>query len=190
MSTIEHKLGLASKNLQKNLTDRQLFNLYTNLQNYISSLSLNDQEQYRELIEDVLSELENKYRIAYPISSKKLYGAKDAEISELLEKALLLLQNKYDLSKNEVKSYVKTGGDMISGRRYICKYLSYRNSQKQVCFLGISQKTINDPIICKVITYTAYATDKSNDKTIDFPFKDFDQALSLYETYLSQYVFN
>lgn len=187
MSTIEHKLGLVSINLKKNLADRQLFNLYTNLQNYISSLSLNDQEQYRDLIEETLNELENKYRVAYPISSKKLYGAKDAEVSELLEKTLAKLQETYDLSKNEVKTYVKTGGDMISGRRYICKYISYRNSKKQVCFLGISQNTIDDPIICKVRIYTAYTTDKSDDKDVDFPLKDFDQALSLYESYLTQY---
>ena len=102
-------------------THEQLKNMYNNIS---SSTEVNDYEK-----EALIEVVTKKIRIDFPAKAKKMLGSKDEQARILLEEIYATLNEEFDLSNpeiNDVKPGIKVGGDMISGRRYVCRYFSFK----------------------------------------------------------------
>ncbi|MEL7213721.1 MAG: hypothetical protein AAGK92_13745 [Pseudomonadota bacterium] len=102
-----------------------------------------------EGIDDVQREyliqlIEERLRIVSPSAATKVFGPKDSEAREILEQIFLRTCSEFDLSQNQVKNGVKTGGDMIAGRKHVDVYISYKNDGKWRASLAWLQDTPAD----------------------------------------------
>ena len=85
--------------------------------------------------ENLIEVVEKKIKVNFPAKAKKQFGSKDAEAVIVLQEIYAKLDAEFDLSNNEknaVKSGVKVGGDMISGKKYVCRYFSFKTKQTKV----------------------------------------------------------
>ncbi len=170
-----------------NKTEKELLNLYANLKNEMAKLDDQAFESVKEIYEQLVGEFENNLRIRFPKAAKKLYGAKDLEVREKLTKTLTEMTLHYPLEQSVLENKVKTGGDMIAGRKYLCVYISFKNSDQKCCFLGASQISILDPLTWNVISYTAYL--KPSDAVIkSFDGQDYNGAVAYYQDLLVQLI--
>lgn len=80
--------------------------------------------------EDLIQLIEERLRSVSPSAATKVFGPKDSEAREFLEQVFLRTCSDFDLSQNQVKNGVKTGGDMIAGRKHVDVYISYKNNDK------------------------------------------------------------
>lgn len=79
-----------------------------------------------ELDEAVLQRL----RVVSPAIAKRLGGPKDEQGREFLQTLYERIAAEFDLSGNQLKNGVKTGGYMINGTRYVDVYISYKTATK------------------------------------------------------------
>ncbi len=120
----------------KEMNDLQYFNLYQNTLNYED---ITDYE--REILTEKLVSI---LRVKFPKKSRKILGNKSTAAQELLEEILTEIKKEFNFDKNKVGSHVKVGGSMISGKEFVCWYISYKNSKGISCGLGYHQQTAND----------------------------------------------
>ena len=100
---------------------KELINLYKNAQ---SVNSIVDSQK-----ESIIEAIEKSTRLKFPAAAKKMFGAKDSEARDILEKLYSRISGSCNLEKNKLKNGVKTGGGMIAGDCYIQIYLSYKNEK-------------------------------------------------------------
>ena len=120
----------------KEMNNQQYFNLYQNTLNYED---ISDYE--REILTEKLVSI---LRIKFPKQSSKILGNKSTDAQELLEEILTEIKKEFSWDKNRVGSHVKVGGSMVSGKEFVCWYISYKNSKGISCGLGYHQQTPND----------------------------------------------
>ena len=111
----------------KDRTYDQLRNFYQNIHD---SDIITEYER-----ENLIEVVEKKIKINFPAKAKKQFGSKDAEAVIVLQDIYAKLDAEFDLSnkeKNAVKSGVKVGGDMISGKKYVCRYFSFKTKETKV----------------------------------------------------------
>lgn len=109
------------------------------LRNAATYSKLSDQQ--RELC---VSAVEKRIREVAPAIAKKIFGSKDIEAAAYLDDVLRDLSASGLFSGNNVGSKVKYGGDMISGVKYIERYISYKSNLGTNVALGWVQNTIEE----------------------------------------------
>jgi hypothetical protein len=136
--------------------------------------------------EYLLEVIEIKIRKDFPKHAKKILGGKSEEAQKLLGEFHQTLTNEFDWSKNKVLTKVKVGGSMISGKEYICWYISYKNEFKYKCELAYHQKTIEeDPYL--IVEYLEIGNNNNNENEMQtFPVQLKDEALNLFRTFLNK----
>ena len=120
----------------KEQTKAELITLFNNANNH----SIITDEQKELLIEAV----EKKLRKYFPSDAKKILGSKGKKAQDLLEEILSTLKKEFDWSNNKVGSKVKAGGSMISGKQYVCYYISYKNEDNFSTGFHFTQNTPED----------------------------------------------
>ncbi|MDE4175692.1 hypothetical protein PXK01_16135 [Phaeobacter sp. PT47_59] len=112
--------------------------------------------------EDLIQLIEERLRSVSPSAATKVFGPKDSEAREFLEQVFLRTCSEFDLSQNQVKNGVKTGGDMIAGRKHVDVYISYKNNDKWRTSLAWLQDTPADVPYLRVEKLQVGSQDKTN----------------------------
>ncbi|WP_134012572.1 hypothetical protein [Litoreibacter halocynthiae] len=112
--------------------------------------------------EDLIQLIEERLRSVSPSAATKVFGPKDSEAREILEQVFLRTCSEFDLSQNQVKNGVKTGGDMIAGRKHVDVYISYKNDDKWRASLAWLQDTTADVPNLRVEKLQVGSQDKTN----------------------------
>lgn len=145
--------GFVEKINSGKYSQKELVTLYKN-----TLASKNASESDREKI---VSAIELSLKIKFPAAAKKMFGAKDADARDILDKIFNSMIAQFDLSSNTVGNGVKTGGLMISGEYYIDVYLSYKNNDKQAAFLNLTQEKADGELVARVGRYQTASKDTS-----------------------------
>ena len=162
----------------KDLSAKSLGNIYNNTLNH------NDLTEFER--EELIEAIEKKIRTANPREAKKLFGPKDLQARELLNKVHQGLASEFDLSKNKVGLGVKTGGHMIAGRAYIDVYISYKNSEKWHLGLGLMQEKADTEQTINVKLYQGSENNEVGKEIIEFTKDELDNAVEKYKQLLKQ----
>ena len=167
----------------KEHSKNELINFFNNAMNYPD---INDLER-----ETIVEAVEKKMRIKFPNTAKKILGGKSAEAKELLEEIFSILKEEFDWSQSRVKNKVKPCGSMISGKEYVCWYISYKNDQGYNTGFHYKQKTLEDDPFLEIDYRRAGKSDKNHTKNIDkkiFSVELKEDALNIYRNYLSKVI--
>ena len=135
-SKISEKVLKVEKSIEKEDKIKVLQSWYDNIKNY-AGIS----EYEREYLVDAV---EKKIRVKFPNKAKKILGGKSAKAQELLDEVYKTLTQEFDWSNNNVGNKVKVGGSMISGKEFVCWYISYKNDNGYSTGLHYRQKTAED----------------------------------------------
>lgn len=84
----------------------------------------------------------NRLRVISPAIATRLGGPKDEQGREFLQSLYERISAKFDLSGNQLKNGVKTGGYMINGTRYVDVYISYKTATKENLSLAWIQNDV------------------------------------------------
>ncbi len=114
--------------------------------------------------EDLIQLIENRLRSVSPSAATKVFGPKDSEAREYLAQVFWQTSSEFDLSQNQVKNGVKTGGDMIAGRKHVDVYISYKNKNKWRAALTWLQDTPADVPYLRVEKIQVGTKDKTNEE--------------------------
>lgn len=134
--------------------------------------------------EDLIQLIEERLRSVSPSAATKVFGPKDSEAREYLEQVFGQTSSDFDLSQNQVKNGVKTGGDMIAGRKHLDVYISYKNSDKWRAALAWLQDTPADVPYLRVEKLQVGAQDKTNGEEELFAAHQIDLAVEEYRRML------
>ena len=162
------------------LSQAQLQTQYKNVVSY-PDLSESDLELF-------VSALEDQLRIRFPAAAKKIFGAKDAGAREILLNIDKKIKQQHDLSKNRLKDGVKTGGDMISGRKYLSVYISYKNSSNFGASFVLEQDTLDSELTAVINKYKTGGKDKGTIEKRTFGIDAIEEAKKLYRTFISDII--
>lgn len=164
----------------KEHSKNELINFFNNAINYPD---INDLER-----ETIVEAVEKKMRIKFPKAAKKILGGKSAKAQELLEEIFSILKKEFDWSKSKVKDTVKPCGSMISGKEFVCWYISYKNDQGYNTGLHYKQKNSEDEPYLE-IDYRKVGKEHEGDREVKiFPVELKEDALNLYRSYLSKII--
>ena len=179
MSDISEKVQKALDRINsKDLSKQELINSFNNIN---ENTEITDIER-----EELISVVEKKMRIKFPNAAKKMLGSKSKKAQELLQEIFEELKNDFDWSKNKVKSHVKVCGSMISGKEYVCWYISYKNDEGYSTGLSYHQITSEDDPFLEV-DYRRVGKDYEKDREVKkFPVQLKDEAVTLFKTHLSK----
>ena len=155
------------------------------LQNFYNNF--NNSKEISEYEKEFLTEVvEKKIRVEFPSKAKKILGGKSEKAKELLEEVMIKLLKEFDWSNNKVGTKVKAGGSMISGKEFVCHYISYKNDQGYSTGLGYHQITPKDDPFLEV-DYRRVGKDYEKDREVrKFPVQLKDEAITLFKTHLSK----
>lgn len=139
----------------------------------------------RELI---VEEIELKLREISPSQATKAFGPKDATARNFLEAVFDTISKGFNLRENQVRNGVKVGGDMISGRKNIDMYISYKNSEKwHVGLSWIQDSLASEPYL----RFRRYQNGLSNLESFsekNFSVSESDSAVEYYSVALKEIV--
>lgn len=146
-------------------------------------------KSYKGLLEEDRSNLLEEAQIALRQKNtgkaNELFGPKDLEAKDTLNRIYEMIAAKYDLSKNLVNNGVKIGGDMIAGRVHVDVYFSYKNIEKwHTTFAWIEEEPTSQAYF-KIANYWS-GREHSSLREEKFALKDEEQAIVLYEDYLKR----
>lgn len=98
---------------------------------------------------DTLNEaIMQRLRVVSPAIAKRLGGPKDAQGREFLAAFLENLSETFDLSGNQLKSGVKSGGFMLNGTRHVDVYISYKTATgKNLSLVWIQEDAGSKPYL-------------------------------------------
>ena len=181
MNSISSKVSKVINIIEaKDLSKKELINYFNNINNY-PSISENERERLIEVVE-------KKMRVNFPNTAKKILGGKSSKARELLDNFFSKLIVDFDWSKNKVGTRVKAGGSMISGKEYVCWYISYKNEKGYSTGLHYRQLTPEtDPYL--EIDFRKVGKHFENEKKLNkFPVELKDDAFSLFKEYLIQII--
>lgn len=101
----------------------------------------------------IVAAVEAQMRGQFPKGANRMFGKKKADTTLLLESVCEVLAMRVDLSKNKVKSGVKPGGEMLSGRKVVNEFISFRGLRGYGAYLSLEQHTVNSELIVAVGHY-------------------------------------
>jgi hypothetical protein len=84
----------------------------------------------------------HRLRVVSPAIATRLGGPKDEQGREFLNALYERIAADFDLSGNQLKNGVKTGGYMINGMQYVDVYISYKTATKKNLSLAWIQKDV------------------------------------------------
>ena len=173
---ISEKVLKVEQSIEKEDKIKVLQNWYDNIKNFVGI-----SEYEREYLVDAV---EKKIRVKFPNKAKKILGGKSAKAQELLDEVYKTLTQEFDWSNNNVGNTVKVGGSMISGKEFVCWYISYKNDEGYSTGLHYRQKTAEDDPYLDV-DYRRVGKDYENDREVKiFPVQLKDEAVNLFREYL------
>ncbi|WP_172978570.1 MULTISPECIES: hypothetical protein [unclassified Ruegeria] len=138
--------------------------------------------------EDLIETIEERLRSISPGVATKVFGPKDSAARECLEQIFLRTASEFDLSGNEVKNGVKTGGDMIAGRKHVDVYISYKNNEKWRAALAWLQDSPGDQAYLRVEKILVGTQNKNDGEDALFSVQQVDLAEEKYRQILSELV--
>jgi hypothetical protein len=162
----------------KEQTKAELIALFNNANNH---KDISD-EQKELLIETV----EKKLRKYFPSDAKKILGSKGKKAQDLLEEILSTLKKEFDWSNNKVGSKVKAGGSMISGKQYVCYYISYKNEDNFSTGFHYTQNTPEDNPQLEIDFRKVDRKFENTKENKFFEVELKEEALNLYKEYLKK----
>lgn len=173
------------KDLIKNIeedkyTAKQLINLYNNA---MAKKGLDESEK-----EHLIEAIEKNIRARFPKAAKSIFGPKGTVASERLAAFCVELAKEFDLTSNKLKNGVKSGGEMISGRKYIDYYISYKNSSNQGVAMTLFQNNFDDELEVAVERYQTHSKDGKTLHRHVSAMDDFDDLANQYKAYLSEII--
>ena len=164
----------------KDFSKQELINYFNNINSYPD---ISDIER-----EELVKVVEKKMRIQFPNSAKKILGGKSKKAQEFLEEIFSELKRDFDWSDNKVGSHVKPGGSMISGKEYVCWYISYKNESGFSTGIHYRQNTPEtDPILEIDFRKVGKDHEKYRDVKI-LPVELKDDALKIYKENLKKII--
>ncbi len=96
------------------------------------------------------------------------------------------LTQEFDWANNNVGNKVKVGGSMISGKEFVCWYISYKNDEGYSTGLHYRQKTPEENPYLE-IDYRKVGKEYEKYREVKiFPIELKDEALNLYRNFLSK----
>jgi hypothetical protein len=155
-------------------TEKELINLYNN--------AFNRNKQ------DIMKAVEIKMRTDFPRTATRMFGAKESKVREELESIHQKILSRYDLSKNQTKNKIKTGGIRISGKCYVDMYISYRNKDHNVVYLQFFQEKADSELLIRVVRYNTGKNKDQDTQENTFHIPDREQAVMCYQDYLSNII--
>ena len=177
-SKISEKVLKVEKSIEKEDKIKVLQSWYDNIKNYVGIT-----EYEREYLVDAV---EKKIRVKFPNKAKKILGGKSAKAQELLDEVYKNLTQEFDWSNNNVGNKVKVGGSMISGKEFVCWYISYKNDEGYSTGLHYRQKTAEDDPYLDV-DYRRVGKEYENDREVKiFPVQLKDEAVNLFRENLKK----
>lgn len=129
--------------------------------------------------DDLIVHIKLRLRSDFPRAANRLFGAKQVDAVDKLTILLANITEKYDLSKNTVGRGVKAGGDMVSGRKYLDYYISYKNSSKYVAAFGLVQDAADSEL--KVVLKNYKTGEDAFLETTIYGMDDYVSATAVYE---------
>ena len=175
---ISEKVSKVEQSIEKEDKIKVLQSWYDNIKNY-AGIS----EYEREYLVDAV---EKKIRVKFPNKAKNILGGKSAKAQELLDEVYKTLTQEFDWSNNNVGNKVKVGGSMISGKEFVCWYISYKNDEGYSTGLHYRQKTAEDDPYLDV-DYRRVGKDYENDREVKiFPVQLKDEAVNLFRENLKK----
>ena len=177
-SKISEKVLKVEQSIEKEDKIKVLQSWYDNIKNY-AGIS----EYEREYLVDTV---EKKIRVKFPNKAKKILGGKSAKAQEMLDEIYKSLTQEFDWSQNNVGNKVKVGGSMISGKEFVCWYISYKNDEGYSTGMHYRQLTPEDDPYLDV-DYRRVGKDYEKDREFKkFPIQLKDEAINLYREYLKK----
>lgn len=134
----------------------------------------------------VLKAIEGRLYQEHPAAARGLFGAKEEHAMEVLTRLLIDLTAVFDFTANKVGNHIKTGGDEISGAAFLCRYLSYKNSDNQGAQITLAQASFDSELVITVDRYQTNAKEHNYRDGERFTMGQFDTAAQLYRTYLNE----
>ena len=151
-------------------SERELINLYKNAATQSATA--------------VMEAVKIKMRADFPRAANRMFGSKENEANALLENVFHKLAADHNLTKNRLKNGVKAGGEMISGKKHIDVYISYKNSNGIGASLGLIQDDPESELTAKV---GYYKTGSGSFRDVqEFQMHDFERAVEAYKVQLSK----
>ena len=135
-SKISEKVLKVEQSIEKEDKIKVLQSWYDNIKNYAG---ISDYER-----EYLIDAVEKKIRVKFPNKAKKILGGKSAKAQEMLDEIYKSLTQEFDWSQNNVGNKVKVGGSMISGKEFVCWYISYKNDEGYSTGMHYRQLTPED----------------------------------------------
>ena len=173
---VENILGMINSG---NFDAQALIKLYNNAR---SNNEVTDKQR-----EDIVEAIEYQLWVTSPGKAKKVFGARNRDTSEKLQLFLNELKTRLDLSKNQHKTKVKIGGNVIRGDALVYDYISYRDIENNmIAHLAFRKIGEEDALEIAVRKHHLKDLHTSKDQETVFPEHAFDEACDLYERYLSE----
>jgi hypothetical protein len=146
-------------------------------------------KNYKGLSEEdgslLLEEAQMALRQKNTRKANELFGPKDLEAKDTLNRIYKVIAAKYDLSKNVVNNGVKIGGDMIAGRVHVDVYFSYKNIEKwHTTFAWIEE----EPTSQAYFKVANYWSGRAHSSLVEekFALTEEEQVVAIYEDYLKR----
>ncbi len=135
----------------------------------------------RETLDEAVMQ---RLRAVSPSVATRLGGPKDAQGREFLEAFYARIATEFDLSGNQLKNGVKTGGYMINGTRYVDIYISYKTATgKNLSLAWIQDDVASKPRLHLLLRHIgASGTGELQNKT----FEDHEKATVAYTRELAR----
>ncbi|SMF72096.1 hypothetical protein [Candidatus Pelagibacter sp. HIMB1321] len=177
---ISEKVIKVQQLIEKEEKIKILENWYENIKNHIG---ISDYEK-----EYLVSAVEKRIRVKFPNKARKVLGGKSAKAQELLEEIYQSLIKEFDWSQNNVGNKVKVCGSMISGKEFVCWYISYKNNDGYSTGLHFRQKKAEDDPYLDV-DYRKVGNEYEKDREVKtFPVQFKDEAINLFRDYLRKVI--
>ena len=177
-SKISEKVLKVEQSIEKEDKIKVLQSWYDNIKNYAG---ISDYE--REYLVDAV---EKKLSDKFPNNAKKILAGKISKSKELLDEVFKSVTQEFDWANNNVGNKVKVGGSMISGKEFVCWYISYKNDEGYSTGLHYRQKTAEDDPYLDV-DYRRVGKDYEKDREVKiFPVQLKDEAVNLFRENLKK----
>ena len=160
------------------MNEKELHNLYDNARSFDGASD--------EQLEPLIGAIESELRSRFPNKAKRIFGPKDDYARDYLGKLLDDVKNAFDLSENCVGSGIKTGGDMIAGRKHIDVYFSYKDQHGWHAGLAYLQDSAETAPYLRAKVYQRGESNGEGREIEDFAVEDRASAIEAHTRHLSQ----
>ncbi len=161
-------------------SEKELINLFNNA---ISNNKISEEDKAL-----LIFSIEKNTRLRFPKSAKRIFGAKESFAESKLDKLYQDLCKEFNLSNNQLKNGVKTGGLMISGEFYIDVYMSYKNIENHGVAITLTQPDIESELTVTVKRYKTYGSDSGTINMHESNMDDFDNSAQVYKAYIQELI--